>query len=129
MMGLIWMYAFGEQLKYSQTKMEKLRRVCMFNAMFYVKAWLSMTSAADAPLNDLQLWHDLYIYTKTNSGVAGAAITALDRHLWYLAEEIVPFALFSNLVSEPEKRQIARQLLKGRDTEPLETGKFQYFHN
>ena len=48
-------YAFGEQLKYSQTPMEKLRRVCMFNAMFYVKIWLSTTSAADAPLNDLLL--------------------------------------------------------------------------
>src|SRR6218665_3498381 len=113
--------AFGEQLKYSQTKMEKLRRVYMFNAMFHVKAWLSTTSAADAPLNDLQLWHDLNMYTKTDSGVAGAVITALDGHLWYLAEEIVPFALFSNLVSESEKRQIARQLLKVRGTEPLKT--------
>jgi len=47
---------------------------------------------------------------------------ALDRHLWYLAEEIVPFALFSNLVSESEKQQIARQLLKVRGTDPLETG-------
>src|SRR6218665_2014367 len=113
--------AFGEQLKYSQ-KMEKLRRVCMFNAKFYVKAWLSTTSAADAPLHDLQFWYDLNIYTKTDSGVAGAAITALDRHLWYLAKEIVPWALFSNSVSKSEKRQIAHQLLKVRGTEPLEAG-------
>src|SRR6218665_2596948 len=85
-------------------------------------AWLSMTSAADAPVDDLQFWHDLIIYTKTDSGVAGAAITVLDRHLWYLAEEIVPFELFSNLVSESEKRQIARQLLKVRGAELLGTG-------
>src|SRR6218665_1861836 len=70
------MYAFGEQLKYSQTKMEKLSRVCMFNALFYVKAWLSTTSAADAPLNDLQLWHDLNMYTKTDAGVAGVELCA-----------------------------------------------------
>jgi len=116
------MFAFGEQLKYSKTKMENLRRVCMFNAMFYVNAWLSTVSAADAPSNDLQLWHDLSNYSKTDPGVAGAALTALNRHLWYLTEEIVPFALFSNLVSEPEKRQIACQLLKVRQAEPLENG-------
>ena len=53
------MYAFGEQLNYSQSRLENLRRFCMFNAMFYVKTWLSAVSATDAPSNDLQLWHDL----------------------------------------------------------------------
>ena len=102
--------------------MENLRRVCMFNAMFYVKAWLSVVSAVDAPVNDLQLWHDLNIYSKTDSSVAEAAIAVLNRHLWYLSEEIVPFALFSDFVSDSEKRQIARRLLTVRQTEPLETG-------
>jgi len=53
------MYAFGEQLNYDQDKMNKLSCICLFNALFYLKAWLSAGSAADAPVNDLQLWNDL----------------------------------------------------------------------
>jgi hypothetical protein len=55
-------YAFGEQLNYDQCKMDNLRRVCLFNVLFYVKAWLSASSAADASVNDLQLWNDLMWY-------------------------------------------------------------------
>lgn len=109
------MYAFGELLNYDQGKMDKLRRICLFNALFYVKAWLSACSAADASVNDLQLWNDLIWYKRFDPAVAQAAMTALNRHLWYLTEEIAPFALFSTLLSDSYKKQIIRQLLRHED--------------
>lgn len=109
------MYAFGEQLNYDQGKMDKLRRICLFNALFYVKAWLSARSAADASVNDLQLWNDLIWYKRFDPAVAQAAMTALNRHLWYLTEEIAPFALFSTLLSDSKKKQVIQQLLKHED--------------
>ena len=109
------MYAFGEQLNYDQAKMDKLRRMCLFNALFYVKAWLSAGSAADAPVNDLRLWNDLMWYKRFDPAVAQAAMTALHRHLWYLTEEIAPFALFSTLLSDSNKKQVVRQLRRHED--------------
>jgi len=80
-----------------------------------VKAWLSAGSAADAPVNDLQLWNDLIWYKQFIAAVAQAAMTALNRHLWYLTKEIAPFALFSPLVSDSNKKQVIRQLRRHKD--------------
>lgn len=49
------MYAFSAHMKYDDTKIDNLRRICTFNALLYVKAWLSATSAADAPGNGLDM--------------------------------------------------------------------------
>lgn len=52
-------------------------------------------------------------YIKKNySKVADAAIKAMERHLWYLTEELVIFSLFSNRISTMERRMIAQKLLK-----------------
>ena len=52
----------------------------------------------------------MHDYQKCDSAVADAAITALERHLWYLTEECAVFSLFSNRVDDSERQQIARQL-------------------
>jgi hypothetical protein len=116
------MYAFGEQLHFDRIKIDKLHRICLFNSLIYVKAWLSATSAADAPINDLRLWNDLHEYRKIDPAIAEAAIKTLDRHLWYITEEVAPFALFSTLVTETEKKQIVQSLIKARDDKPLQKG-------
>ena len=116
------MYVFGEQLSYDQKYMDKLRRMCMFNALFYVKFWLSATSAVDAPINNLQLWKDLLPYRKVDPVVADAAMGTLNRHMWYTTEEIAPLALFSSLVSDVEKKQIVSQLLQMKEDTPLKLG-------
>jgi hypothetical protein len=116
------MYAFGNQLQYDQVKIDKLHRICLFNALIYIRAWLSATSARDAPVNDLQLWNDLNKYSQVDPGVADAARTALQRHLWYVTEELAPFALFSPLVSDSDKKEIVQQLMKSKDDAPLVRG-------
>ena len=88
------MFAFNTQAGYDRIKLEKSEALCKFNALFYVEKWLRSSAGADAPFNDLQLWHALHDYRKYDSAVADAAITALERHLWYLTEECAVFSLF-----------------------------------
>jgi hypothetical protein len=106
------MFAFSAQAGYDSNMVAKLESLCMFNALFYVEKWLSSPAAADAPYNDLKLWHDLHQYSKHDPQVAHVAITALERHYWYLTEECVIFALFSDAVAETDKQQIAQRLLR-----------------
>jgi hypothetical protein len=47
--------------------------------------------------------------------MAQAAMTALNRHLWYLSEEIAPFALFSTLLSHSNKKKVIRQLQRYKE--------------
>ena len=81
------MYAFSAQTAYDDNTIQKLERMNKFNALFYVNKWLSASVGADAPFNDLQLWHELNEYRKHDASVANAAINAMKRHLWYLTEE------------------------------------------
>jgi hypothetical protein len=39
-------------------------------------------------------------------------MTALHRHRWYFIEKIAPFALFSPVLSDFDKKQVIRQLLR-----------------
>lgn len=116
------MYAFGEQLGYDQAKMEKLKRICVFNALFYVRYWLSAVRCADAPANDLQFNAEMNQFKKIDPDLAKAVLTVLNRHMWYLTEEAVPLALFSSRVPDTEKKRIALQILKMKAGDALTRG-------
>ena len=116
------MFAFHTQAGYDRDMVEKLEALCKFNALFYVEKWLRSSVGVDAPFNDLQLWHSLNDYRRYDSAVADAAITALERHLWYLTEECVVFSLFTNHVDDAERQQIARQLQRTAQPATFERG-------
>lgn len=68
------------------------------------------TSAADAPVNDLQLIQDMLSYKRSDPEVAEAVLQKMENHKWYLTQEAVPFALFSSRLSDKQKQDIAAQL-------------------
>ena len=116
------MYAFSEYLGYDKNMIQKLHRFCLFTSLFYVKVWLTSSNAIDAPINNLQFWKNMQMFKKIDPGVAEAALIAQTRHLWYLSEEVAPFALFSGSVSTHEKKKIASTILKKINDENMETG-------
>ena len=116
------MFAFSEQAGYDSSMIEKLEALCMFNSLFYVDKWLKASVGADAPYNDLELWHDLNEYRKYDEKVANVAINALERHFWYLTEECAVFSIFSHRLPDAERQQIARCLSKTRCPKEFEKG-------
>ncbi len=73
----------------------------------------------DAPSNDLNLYKALLQYREVDRELADSALETLSRHRWYLAEHVVPFALFSDNVTDEEKAKIAEKLLAlERDSVP-----------
>ncbi|GBM58074.1 hypothetical protein AVEN_77243-1 [Araneus ventricosus] len=62
------MFAFSAQAGYDKDMISKLEALCKFNALFYVKNRLSSSIVADAPYNDLKLWHDLNKYCSMGIG-------------------------------------------------------------
>ena len=72
-----------------------------------------MTSiGADATFNDLELFKILTKYKEQiDSQVAEFALKALKRHLFYLTQENVIMALFSNRLDDDQNSRIASRLL------------------
>ena len=62
-----------------------------------------------------------------NKKVSESALKALDRHLWYLTEELVVLAIFSSKVSLEEKEKMANKLMELEPEEKIiNPGKFSY---
>ena len=98
---------FRRQFKLTAREENGLRQIAVFVCRLYTKA----PEAAAAPQHDLQLLKDLTAYMDVNRDVAKAvSLTKLQRHLWYLSEELVALALFDPLVTVEEKRQILTSL-------------------
>ena len=51
--------------------------------------------------------------------VAKAALDVFNRHTWYLQEQTVPFALFSDKLSMDDKSQIAARILTHEARKPV----------
>ena len=116
------MYAVSEQMQYDPVTIQKLERICIFNALIYIKVWLNAPKSVDAPANDLNLFHTLNFYAEIDREIAEAAQTVFHRHFWYVTEEVIPLALFSSGVSDSDKKKIATALLRNKSDTPLSKG-------
>jgi hypothetical protein len=104
------MFLFSKAMNYDDELIDKLTRMNRFLTLFYTACWMKASNGADAPANDLQLFHDMMDYCEVDKPVADAVIDKLNNHRWYLTEELVPFALFSKTTSDSIKEQMARKL-------------------
>ena len=100
-------------------QLPKIRDFVTFATIIYSSWWITCSHTADAPWNDLDLYKRLLAYDSVNSSVSQSAIKALKRHLWYLTEEMIPLALFSEIVPNTEKQSIAVKLLAVKPAEEV----------
>ena len=116
---------FRHQLKdlYTSEQLEDILNLAIFMSIFYTKPWLTCTSASNAPFNDLTLIKKLL---KVESSIqqnpkawpvkflclVSLARQKLEKHLHYLSERLVSFAIFSDHVSASDKKQMVTALFK-----------------
>ena len=115
-------YLFRSQLKKSTEQKYDLERFAKFICLYYIKHWFNAPIAANAPVSDLSLLKDMLEFEKIDKRVSKAVTEKLKMHTWYLNQEYVPFSLFSDLVSEEEKFEIAQKLLKTKPPRSYEFG-------
>ncbi|KAG7154590.1 hypothetical protein Hamer_G014936, partial [Homarus americanus] len=86
------------------------KRMAIFVSLLYTPAWLKSPVAEDAPVNDLQLHHELLRYRAVDCEVADAALAVASRHLWYIRPQTVVLSLCSEKLSAAEKKEMATKL-------------------
>ena len=107
---------------------EKIRSLALFYSVYYSKAWLTSSFAAEAPVQDLTLFKKLenVCNTKGNwpvefQNIAEAAKTKLSYHTWYLSERLVALALFNKNLDEDIKEKMRLAILKHKNKKPNHT--------
>ena len=111
--------AFSGQLDFDRETIQALTRLATFIATLYVPYFISGSTGCDAPVNDLEMFRKLKIFSQTDAEVAESVLAVLCRHTWYLQEETVPFALFSKLLSIDSKSRLAAKLLTFETSKPV----------
>lgn len=71
------MYLFRHQLNFSRSEVKKMKDICIFICLVYVKKWIRCCNTSDATYNDLMLIKELERYAKTNKIISECAIEKL----------------------------------------------------
>ena len=95
----------------------KLRDLCIFIVLIYVKTWFSATNLIKAPNHDLNLLKELNDYKSVNDSIACATLAKFKEHLWYLNPELAVVAIFDKTVSIEVKTNISKKLREQIDKE------------
>ena len=111
-----------KKLVYEEQTLENLWRWGQYAIKFYVPSFLLATLGRDAPSNDLNLYKSTLQYREVDPELADLALDTLNRHKWYLTAQVIPFALFSDNVTEDEKSRMAARLLTLRREETVSLG-------
>ena len=108
-----------KRLVFEEETLRNLWRLGQYSVKFYVPQFLLASLGRDAPSNNLNLFQSLLQHREVDRELEDCTLDTLSRHRWYLAEHVIPFALFSNNVTEEEKRKMAEKLLTlERDSVP-----------
>jgi hypothetical protein len=92
----------------SSAQMSKLKRYVDFVVLCYIPWWFTAACPQDAPLNDLNFLKAATLFEDVT--ISKAAVRAFSKHTWYLTEELVLLALFSDQVTLEEKNAIVQKL-------------------
>ena len=111
-----------KKLVFEEQTLENLWRWGQYTIKFYVPSFLLATLGRDAPSNDLNLYKSTLKYREVDPELADLALETLDRHRWYLTAQVVPFALFSDNVTEDEKSRMAARLLSLKREDSVSLG-------
>ena len=128
--------AFSDQLGLEEDFIESLVRVANFFSTIYVPYFMKASVGCDAAINDLEMFHMLekfgqvisfkikihsfkmFVSDQVDEELAHTARTVLGRHTWYLQQETVPMALFSDKLSDDQKSRLAVNILMHESDKP-----------
>ena len=115
-------YLFHNQkdiFQLTQTEEAQIKRFVTFGALLYTSAWIQAPLPTEAPLNDLNLWLDLKQYEVIDAELSKCTRQVLERHLWYLSDELVGLAVFSDRVPDSDKKEIVHNRFTVKPTERM----------
>lgn len=99
-----------ERVQMGQRQAKGLLDLAYFIIYLHGRYWYAAPVAADAPFLTLSLWKDLQRWSSQDPQLSGKLIRILDRHTWYLSPRHVFYSIFSRLVDNPTKANIASNM-------------------
>ena len=74
---------------------KQLEKMSLFIVFVYLKSWFTAPLLYSAATADLELYQRMRKFRKVHKKIVEVGETVLQRHTWYLSEELLPLCLFS----------------------------------
>ena len=81
---ILKMFMFSDQMGYSRDVVNGLQRVASFISLIYARFFLTASEGSEAPINDLDMFKDLFFYKSHDDSIASEGLEVLKRHGWYI---------------------------------------------
>ena len=91
-------------------KKRKLEKMTFFILFVYLESWFTSSFLFSAAHNDILLHQRLLKFNKYHRKLSRVGLTVLQRHTWYLTEELVPLALFSSNITDEVQNSLAQSI-------------------
>ena len=92
------------------TKKKNVQKMAHFVVFVYLRAWFSAPVLEAAATNDNRLFQSLQKYKSVDKKVSTITTTVLNRHTWYLTEELVPLSLFDEDLTLDQRSLLAASI-------------------
>ena len=89
---------------------KKIQQMALFAVFVYLEAWFTSGSLFSAASNDLKLYSRIQKFSKVNKKVSCSTAQVINRHTWYLTEDLVPLAVFVESLSLETRNNIAKKI-------------------
>ena len=104
------------------TQKKKLEKMALFVVFVYLKAWFSATVLVSAASNDLAFHKQADSFKAVDKKVSRSATKVLNRHTWYLTEELIALTIFDEGLPK-ETRDLIAAKIGNLDVEEFEIKK------
>ena len=91
-------------------KKKKLEKTTFFILFAYMESWFTSSFLFSAAQNDLLLHQRLIKFSKFHKKLSQVSLSVLQRHTWYLTEELVPLSRVSNNISIEVQNSLAQKI-------------------
>jgi hypothetical protein len=85
-------------------ELQGIQRFNRFVINIYLESWFSCRTVVDAPINDILLIQRLRNYD--DAALQAKGLKMMERHSWYVSQELATLSLFSQHLSVEEKAQL-----------------------
>ena len=84
--------------------------MALFVVFVYLRAWFTAPALVYTVFNDISLFRSLHKFKSVDSKVSTITTAVLNRHTWYLTEELIPLTLFNEDLSLSERTLLATKI-------------------
>lgn len=89
---------------------KKITKMALFVVFCHLRPWFEASSIPAAASNDLQLYKSLEKYKKVDKAVGAKTCTVLNRHTWYMTEDLISLSLFHEDLPLQQRTNLAAKI-------------------